>query len=151
MNAVDYLRSTCAGYDLIICYGMLHVLSEGDVASVLSGFEQALKTGGTLILQYLTNKFPAPRDQPELDHVWIAGCVIEPEPLALPVPQQRRAQEPAAHRRDLSHSSLPSSHRIYSPQPPTACMSTAGSRKSAPTMAAPPSGHRSALMRNMRQ
>ncbi len=72
MNAVEYLRGTSAGYNLIICYGMLHVLSEDDVASVLRDFERTVKPGGTLILQFLTNKFTAPRDQPELDDVWIS-------------------------------------------------------------------------------
>jgi SAM-dependent methyltransferase len=72
MNAVEYVRGACGGYDLIICYGMLHVLAEDDAASVLSGVERALKPGGTLILQFLTNKFAAPRDQPELDDVWIS-------------------------------------------------------------------------------
>lgn len=72
MNAVEYVRGACAGYDLIICYGMLHVLAEDAVASVLRDAERTLKPGGTLILQFLTNKFPAPRDQPELDDVWIS-------------------------------------------------------------------------------
>lgn len=72
MNAVEYLRSSCAGYDLIICYGMLHVLAEDDAASVLSDLERTLKPGGTLILQFLTNKFAAPREQPELGDVWIS-------------------------------------------------------------------------------
>ena len=72
MNAVEYLRGTSASYDLIICYGMLHVLAEDDAASVLTDVERTLKPGGTLILQFLTNKFTAPRDQPELDDVRIS-------------------------------------------------------------------------------
>jgi cyclopropane fatty-acyl-phospholipid synthase-like methyltransferase len=72
MNAVEYLHGTCAGYDLIICYGMLHVLAEDDAASVIRDFERTLKPGGTLILQFLTDKFTAPHDQPELDDVWIS-------------------------------------------------------------------------------
>jgi cyclopropane fatty-acyl-phospholipid synthase-like methyltransferase len=73
MNAVEYLRGTTfAGYDLIICYGMLHVLARDDADSVLKDFERTLKPGGTLILQFLTNKFAAPREQPELGDVWIS-------------------------------------------------------------------------------
>jgi cyclopropane fatty-acyl-phospholipid synthase-like methyltransferase len=72
INAVEYLSGTFAGYDLIICYGMLHVLARDDAASVLTDFERTLIPGGTLILQFLTNKFTAPRDQPELDDVWIS-------------------------------------------------------------------------------
>jgi len=72
MNAVEYLCGACGGYDLIICYGMLHVLAEDDAASVLSDVERTLKPGGTLILQFLTNKFAAPREQPELGDMWIS-------------------------------------------------------------------------------
>ena len=72
INAVEYLRGTSASYDLIICYGMLHALAEDDAASVLTDVERTLKPGGTLILQFLTNKFTAPCDQPELDDVRIS-------------------------------------------------------------------------------
>jgi len=70
-SAVEYLRDTSAKYDLVICYGLLHVLSKEALASVLADTERSLKTGGTLILQFLTNKFEAPRDQPELRDVFI--------------------------------------------------------------------------------
>ena len=72
MNAVEYLRGNSAQYDLIICYGLLHVLSEDDAAGVLRDVERAAEPGSTLILQFLTNKFTAPPDQPELDDVWIS-------------------------------------------------------------------------------
>ncbi len=83
MNAVEYLRGACAGYDLIICYGMLHVLAEDDVARVLSDAGRTLRPGGTLILQFLTNKFPVPPGQPELGDVWIspqyAARILDPQ------------------------------------------------------------------------
>jgi SAM-dependent methyltransferase len=82
MNAVEYLRGTPAGYDLIICYGMLHVLARDDAASVLGDLGRTLRPGGTLILQFLTSKFPAPHDQPELGDLWItpecAARVLDP-------------------------------------------------------------------------
>lgn len=76
-DAVEYLHDTTAEYDVIICYGLLHVLSRDDVSSVLGDFERTLKTGGTLILQLLTSKFAAPREQPELDDVWISPDAAE--------------------------------------------------------------------------
>jgi len=71
-SAVEFLRDSSATYDLVICYGMLHALGRDDASAVLGFLERAVVAGGTLVLQFLTSKFPAPRDQPELDDIWIA-------------------------------------------------------------------------------
>jgi cyclopropane fatty-acyl-phospholipid synthase-like methyltransferase len=82
-NAVDYLGDTSAQYDLIICYGMLHVLGREELPGLLERLERAVRPGGALILQFLTSKFPAPREQPELEDVWItpamAASVLDPK------------------------------------------------------------------------
>jgi SAM-dependent methyltransferase len=75
VSAVDFLGDTRAEWDLIICYGLLHVLSQDDARSALRDLERAVKPGGTLILQFLTSKFPAPREQPELADIWITPAI----------------------------------------------------------------------------
>jgi SAM-dependent methyltransferase len=81
-DAAAYLRDTAAEYDLIICYGLLHVLSRDGVTDVLGDCARTLAGSGALILQFLTSKFPAPREQPELRDVWIspgiAGRLLDP-------------------------------------------------------------------------
>jgi SAM-dependent methyltransferase len=84
VNAVEYLQDTTAEYDLIICYGLLHVLGPDDARSMLRDVERALRPGGTLVLQCLTCKFPAPSEQPELADIWltpgIAATVLDTGP-----------------------------------------------------------------------
>lgn len=74
-DAAGYLRETTAGYGVIICYGLLHVLGPAAAAALLADCERVLAPGGTLILQFLTDKYPAPAGQPELDGIWITPAL----------------------------------------------------------------------------
>lgn len=83
-SAAEYVTETSAAYDLVICYGLLHALAPGDAAGLLDGCARLLQPGGTLILQFLTARYPAPDGQPELENIQFtpqaAGAVLDNGP-----------------------------------------------------------------------
>jgi SAM-dependent methyltransferase len=64
-------------FDLIICYGLFHVLPDvPSIVSLLRECRSLLKAEGVLIVQSLTSKYPAPSFQPELESVFVTGEMI---------------------------------------------------------------------------
>ncbi|WP_276978729.1 class I SAM-dependent methyltransferase [Flavobacterium filum] len=73
-SAIDFLLYNTAQYDCIVAYGLLHVFkTKEEVEKILFLISDHLLIGGYLILQSLTNKYPAPISQVELEGTFITS------------------------------------------------------------------------------
>jgi SAM-dependent methyltransferase len=83
-DLLTHLQQTREDYDCVVSYGVLHVFKERDLlAAAIDLIRTAVRPGGYLVLQSLTNKYPAPLCQPELDRIvvdeaGVKGMVPEP-------------------------------------------------------------------------
>ena len=64
-------------FDVVICYGLLHVIkNDGLLSKFIKNLLLSVRVGGYLIVQYITNKYPAPISQPELEGVITSEATI---------------------------------------------------------------------------
>jgi len=69
-DAIHFLQHHTAQYDIVVCYGLLHVFKDPDyLKNAISLIKKSVVAGGYLILQAITDKYPAPAIQPELEGV----------------------------------------------------------------------------------
>jgi len=74
-DALQFLRHNGEQFDVIICYGVMHILKQREkIALLAEGITNSVAENGYLILQTITNKYPAPLSQPELD-----GMIVTPQ------------------------------------------------------------------------
>lgn len=74
-DALQFLRHNSERFEVVICYGVLHVLKQQEQLVLLAeSVTNAVAKGGHLILQTITDKYPAPASQPELE-----GVIVTPQ------------------------------------------------------------------------
>jgi len=74
-DALSFLKHNREQFDIVVCYGLLHVFKEESVLhQVIDAIRQIVLKSGYLIMQSLTDKYPAPDIQPELK-----GVIMNPE------------------------------------------------------------------------
>lgn len=65
-----YLHNNFEQFDIVVGYGLLHVFEDPDEQiELIDQMCAKVKNGGYIILQSLTDKFPAPVSQPELSGI----------------------------------------------------------------------------------
>jgi len=84
-DARSYLAHSAETFDVVICYGLLHVFKESEVLDeVAELLARRVAPGGTLIIQAITAKYPPPMSQPELSGIvlttaWLRHAYREPD------------------------------------------------------------------------
>lgn len=74
-DALNFLDHNSEKFDIVICYGLLHIFkTESALQRVADSIRKIVLENGFLIVQSLTDKYPAPLIQPELE-----GIVVNPE------------------------------------------------------------------------
>lgn len=69
-DALRYLYSNSEKFDFVIAYGLLHVFENVvEQTKLVDQMCEKVKHGGYIILQSLTDKYPAPVSQPELQGI----------------------------------------------------------------------------------
>lgn len=69
-DVTQFLINSDEQFDVVVCYGLLHVFKEEILLkTVIDLIQGAVSENGFLILQSLTDKYPAPVIQPELNGV----------------------------------------------------------------------------------
>lgn len=77
-NALRYLEHTTEQFDVVVSYGLAHVFKDlGLQRTFVEGLMHTVAPGGHLILQTLTDRYPAPAIQPELEGVTVTDSFIE--------------------------------------------------------------------------
>jgi len=77
-DAVNYLRNTKEVFDCVVSYGLIHVFkSQQALSEIIFLTQEAVKLGGYLILQSLTNKYSAPLSQPELEGIIVTNKLLD--------------------------------------------------------------------------
>ncbi len=73
-DAIRFLQNHTGQYDIVVSYGLLHVFKDPEVLKTVIGLiKKTVAPGGYLILQAITDKYPAPAIQPELDGVIVSA------------------------------------------------------------------------------
>lgn len=73
-DALNFLAHNTEQFDIVVCYGLLHVFSEeAPLKELVNHLTKTVAINGTLILQSLTNKYPAPASQPELSGISVTS------------------------------------------------------------------------------
>ncbi len=74
-DVFHFLEYSTEQFDIVICYGLLHVFKERVLLQKITDLiSKSVKANGYLILQSLTDKYPAPTTQGELE-----GVIVTPE------------------------------------------------------------------------
>jgi spermidine synthase len=77
-DGLRFLRSHNSQYDIVICYGLLHVFKQQEqLNEAINLIQKTVASGGYLIVQAITDKYPAPTSQPELEGVIIKDNIFE--------------------------------------------------------------------------
>lgn len=74
-DAIRFLSSHTSSYDIVVCYGLLHVFKDPrQLDQVIDLLRKTVAPGGYLIVQAITDEYPPPVSQPEL-----AGVIVNKE------------------------------------------------------------------------
>ncbi len=77
-DALNFLRHNKEQFDIVICYGFLHVFKKQDqLQEVIDLISGTVQNDGYLILQSLTDKYPAPLSQSELEGVIVTSEFVK--------------------------------------------------------------------------
>ncbi len=77
-DALRFLKQHTGQYNIVVCYGLLHVFKDPDqLKNAISLIQKTVAPGGYLILQAITDRYPAPAIQPELE-----GVIVNPRLLS---------------------------------------------------------------------
>jgi len=72
MNAFSFLEGCTAKFDIVISYGFLHVIKDLDILiKTINDISLTVESDGYLIIQFLTDRYKAPKSQPELEGIII--------------------------------------------------------------------------------
>lgn len=80
-DAREFLRSCTRQYQLVVCYGLLHVFkNRSDLDDFWEHLERVVAVGGVAVIQAITDRYDAPATQPELADVivneaWLKSCL----------------------------------------------------------------------------
>lgn len=76
-DALNFLKHSTEQFDYLVAYGILHVFKNvTEQTQFISSIQRRVRIGGYIIIQSLTNKYPHPKSQPELDGLIVTDSTL---------------------------------------------------------------------------